>query len=193
MNHREIAIFAPGPGREFGEKVSAHLGVSLGAHEERAFEDGEHKIRPLINVRGKDVFVIQSLYGDERQSVNDKLCRFLFFLGAMRDASAESVTAVVPYLCYARKDKKSKPRDPVTTRYVAGLFKAMGVDRVVTLDAHNLAAFQNAFRIRTDNLEAKRLFVEHFIPSGASPASHSESRSSGSTARVLSKCRTASN
>ncbi|HEY7180119.1 MAG TPA: ribose-phosphate pyrophosphokinase [Blastocatellia bacterium] len=164
MDHKEIAIFAPGPSREFGEMVSAHLGVSLGAHEEREFEDGEHKIRPLMNVRGKDVFVIQSLYGDNRQSVNDKLCRFLFFLGALRDASAESVTAVTPYLCYARKDKKSKPRDPVTTRYVAGLFEAMGVDRVVTLDVHNLAAFQNAFRIRTDHLEAKRLFVEHFIP-----------------------------
>jgi len=164
MNHREIAIFAPGPSREFGEKVSAHLGVSLGAHEEREFEDGEHKIRPLMNVRGKDVFVVQSLYSDEQQSVNDKLCRLLFFLGALRDASAERVTAVVPYLCYARKDKKSKPRDPVTTRYVAGLFDAMGVDRVVTLDVHNLAAFQNAFRIRTDHLEAKRLFVEHFIP-----------------------------
>jgi ribose-phosphate pyrophosphokinase len=110
------------------------------------------------------VFVIQSLYGDNRQSVNDKLCRVLFFLGALRDASAECVTAVVPYLCYARKDKKSKPRDPVTTRYVAGLFEAMGVDRVVTLDTHNLAAFQNAFRIRADHLEAKQLFVEHFIP-----------------------------
>lgn len=164
MNHREIAIFAPGPGREFGGKVSAHLGVSLSAHEEREFEDGEHKIRPLINVRGKDVFVIQSLYGDNRQSVNDKLCRLWFFLGALRDASAERVTAVVPYLCYARKDKKSKPRDPVTTRYVAGLFEAMGVDRVVTLDVHNLAAFQNAFRIRTEHLEAKRLFIEHFTP-----------------------------
>jgi ribose-phosphate pyrophosphokinase len=163
MNHREIAIFAPGPGREFGEKVSAHLGIPLSAHEEREFEDGEHKIRPLVNVRGKDVFVIQSLYGDNRQSVNDKLCRLLFFLGALRDASADRVTAVIPYLCYARKDKKSKPRDPVTTRYVAGLFEAMGVDQVVTLDAHNLAAFQNAFRIRTDHLEAKRLFVDHFI------------------------------
>ncbi len=164
MNHREIAVFAPGPSREFGEKVSSHLGVPLSAHEEREFEDGEHKMRPLINVRGKDVFVIQSLYGDNRQSVNDKLCRLLFFLGALRDASAERVTAVVPYLCYARKDKKSKPRDPVTTRYVAGLFEAMGVDRVVTLDVHNLAAFQNAFRIRADHLEAKRLFVEHFMP-----------------------------
>lgn len=164
MNRGEIAIFAPSPGRDFGERVGAHLGVSLSAHEEREFEDGEHKMRPLVNVRGKDVFVIQSLYGDGRWSVNDKLCRLLFFLGALRDASAERVTAVVPYLCYARKDRKSKPRDPVTTRYVASLFEAMGVDRVLTMDTHNLAAFQNAFRIRTDHLEARKLFVDRLAP-----------------------------
>jgi ribose-phosphate pyrophosphokinase len=108
--------------------------------------------------------VIQSLYGDAGQSVNDKLCRLLFFLGALRDASAERVTAVVPYLCYARKDRRSKSRDPVTTRYVAALFEAMGVDRLVTLDVHNLAAFQNAFRIPTDHLEARQLFVRYLAP-----------------------------
>lgn len=164
MNRGEIAIFAPGPNHDFGERVGVHLGVSLSAHEEREFEDGEHKMRPLVNVRGKDVFVIQSLYGDGRWSVNDKLCRLLFFLGALRDASAERVTAVVPYLCYARKDRKSKPRDPVTTRYVASLFEAVGVDRVLTMDVHNLAAFQNAFRIGADHLEAKKLFVDYFAP-----------------------------
>jgi ribose-phosphate pyrophosphokinase len=159
-----LAIFALNNSREFGEKVCAHLGLSLSLHEEREFEDGEHKVRPLENVRGRDVFVIQSLYGDSRQSVNDKLCRFLFFLGALRDASAQRVTAVIPYLCYSRKDRKSKPRDPVTTRYVAALFEAIGVDRAVTLDVHNLAAYQNAWRIPADHLEAKRLFVEHFLP-----------------------------
>jgi ribose-phosphate pyrophosphokinase len=164
MNYGEIAIFAPGEGPDFGRKVSAVLGLSLSAHEEREFEDGEHKIRPLINVRGRDVFVIQSLYGDQRQSVNDKLCRLLFFLGALRDASAGRVTALVPYLCYARKDRKSKSRDPITTRYVAALFEAMGVDHIVTMDVHNLAAFQNAFRIRADHLEAKGLFVDYFAP-----------------------------
>jgi ribose-phosphate pyrophosphokinase len=159
-----MVIFAPGASHDFGAKVCAGLGIPLSAHEEREFDDGEHKMRPLVNVRGRDVFVIQSLYGDEQQSVNDKLCRLLFFLGALRDASAERVTALVPYLCYARKDRKSKPRDPVTTRYVAGLFEAMGVDRLVTLDVHNLAAFQNAFRMRTDHLEAKGLFLDYFAP-----------------------------
>lgn len=162
--NQEIAIFAPATGHAFGEKVAACLGLSLSPLEEREFEDGEHKIRPLVNVRGKEVFVIQSLYGDSEQSVNDKLCRLLFFLGALRDASAQSLTAVIPYLCYARKDRKSKARDPVTTRYVAMLFEAMGIDRVITLDVHNLAAFQNAFRLRTDHLEARKLFVEYFAP-----------------------------
>jgi ribose-phosphate pyrophosphokinase len=144
--------------------VCVSLGTPPSAHEEREFEDGEHKTRPLVNVRARDVFVIQSLYGDSSQSVNDKLCRFLFFLGALRDASAARVTAVIPYLCYARKDRKSKPRDPVTSRYIAALFEAVGVDGVVTLDVHNLAAYQNAWRIPTDHLEARKLFVAHFLP-----------------------------
>jgi len=164
MNSGEVAIFAPESAKEFGEAVCHHLGWTLSAHEEREFEDGEHKMRPLESVRGKDVFVVQSLYGDSHQSVNDKLARLLFFLGALRDASAKRVTAVVPYLCYARKDRQSKSRDPVTTRYIAALFEAMGIDQLVTLDVHNLAAFQNAFRIPTDHLEAKNLFVAYFVP-----------------------------
>jgi ribose-phosphate pyrophosphokinase len=164
MNAETLVVFAPGASRGYGEKICAHLGISLSALEEREFEDGEHKTRPLVSVRGKDVFVIQSLYGDEKHSVNDKLCRLLFFLGALRDASAARITAITPYLCYARKDRKSKARDPVTTRYVAALFEAVGVDCVVTMDVHNLAAFQNAFRIRTEHVEAKQLFVAQCVP-----------------------------
>ena len=162
MNLDNARLFALNASRDFAASVSRHLGVSLAEHEERDFEDGEHKSRPLVNVRGKDVFVIQPLFGDRRQSVNDKLCRLLFFLGALRDASAARVTAVVPYLCYARKDRKSQPRDPVTTRYVAALFEAVGTDCILTMDVHNLAAYQNAFRCRADHLEAAPLFVEHF-------------------------------
>jgi len=71
---------------------------------------------------------------------------------------------VVPYLAYARKDRKTKPRDPVTTRHVACLFEAVGTDCVIRLDVHNLAAFQNAFRWRTEHLEANSLFAAHFAP-----------------------------
>lgn len=158
----ELRIFTLTESRTFGEKVCTALGSSMGEHEERQFSDGEHKCQLLESVRGKDVFVIQSLYGEAKCSVNDKLCRLLFLLGALRDASADRITAVLPYLCYARKDRKTKPRDPVTTRYVAQLLEAVGVDGVVALDVHNLAAYQNAFRCRTEHLEAKKPLVEHF-------------------------------
>lgn len=162
MEDNSIRLFSLESGRTFAEQVAAHLGMALSEHEERNFEDGEHKVRPLVNVRGRDVYVVQSLYGDSDDSVNDKLCRTLFFCGALRDAAAGRVTAVVPYLCYSRKDRKTKSRDPLTTRYVAGMFEAVGVDRVATMDVHNLAAFQNAFRCRTEHLEARPLLAEHF-------------------------------
>jgi ribose-phosphate pyrophosphokinase len=157
-----LAIFTLQASRDLGERIAAHLGIALSDHEERSFEDGEHKTRSLVNVRGRDVFVVQSLYSDNTESVNDKLCRLLFFIGSLNDASAGRVTAVLPYLAYARKDKKSQTRDPVTTKYVATLIEAVGTDRVVTLDVHNLAAFQNAFRIPTDHLECTNLFADYF-------------------------------
>lgn len=158
----DLQIFALGPSRKFGEHVAGLLKRSLSPIEERSFEDGEHKIRSLISVRDQDVYVIQSLYSDRDQTVNDKLIRLLFFLGSLRDASAGRVTALVPYFAYARKDRKTKSRDPITSRYIAQLFEAVGTSRVVTIDVHNLAAFQNAFHIDTEHLEANKLFVEHF-------------------------------
>lgn len=164
-------LFALGASGPFGERVAGRLGISLAEHEEREFEDGQHKARSLVDVRGRDVFVLYSLHGDDQRSVNDKLCRLLFFLGSVRDAGARSVTALVPFLCYSRKDRRTKPYDPVTTRYVAAMFEAMGVDRVVTLDVHSLVAFDNAFRCLTEHLEARDLFVEHVAEAlGSGPA-----------------------
>ncbi len=164
MNQKSPMLFALTESHDLGARVGKYLDVPLQDHIERNFEDGEYKIRPLVTVRDQDVYVIQSLYSDSQQSVHDKLVRLLFFIGALKDASAREVTAVVPYLCYSRKDMKTKPRDPVNTRYVAQLFEAVGTDRVVTMDVHNLAAFQNAFRCRTDHLEARKLFVQYFAP-----------------------------
>jgi ribose-phosphate pyrophosphokinase len=155
-------LFALEGSRRYGEHVSARLEWPLGAHEERGFEDGEHKIRPLVEVARRDIFVIHSLYGEAAASPNDKLCRLLFMIGALKDAGAARVTAVVPYLCYARKDQRSQPRDPITTKYVARMFEGCGADAVMTFDVHNRAAFENAFRIPTLNLEAMPLFVAHF-------------------------------
>jgi ribose-phosphate pyrophosphokinase len=165
MEPDNINVFALNASREFGVQVCRNLGVPLCAHEEREFEDYEHKARPLVDVRAKDVFVIQSLHADDMQSANDKLVRLLFFIGTLKDAAAARVTAIVPYLCYARKDRKTQPYDPVTTQYVARMFEAVGADCVVTLDVHNLAAFQNAFRCRTEHIEANALFVNYFAPS----------------------------
>lgn len=154
-----MLLFALHDSRIFGEQMARHLGLGLSAHEERDFEDGEHKIRPLISVRGKDVYVLQSLYGGPVASVNDKLCKLLFFLGTLRDNGAARVTALAPYLAYSRKDRQTKTRDPVTSQYVARLFEAAGADCVVSLDVHNIAAFQNAFRCRTVHLDTRRLFA----------------------------------
>ena len=155
-----LVLFALAPSGALGRAIAADCGVALTPHELRRFEDGEHKIRPLSSVRDRDVYVVCSLYGDASESVNDRLCRALFFLGALRDAGASRLTLVAPYLCYARKDRRTNPRDPVTTRYVARLIEASGADRIVTLDVHNRAAYENAFRIPTEQLEARRLFVE---------------------------------
>jgi len=153
-------LFALGASRPLGAAVARALGVELAAHEEREFEDGEHKARSLVGVEGRDAYAVHSLHGEPGASVNDKLLRLLFFLGSLRDAGARRVTAVAPYLAYARKDQRSKPRDPITTRYVAAFFEAVGAACVVTVDVHNVAAFENAFRCRTVNLEAADVLVE---------------------------------
>ena len=120
-----LRLFALGATMELGAAIAQALGHPLAAHEERQFEDGEHKSRPLDTVGGMDVYVVQSLHGG----------------------------------CYARKDRRTKPNDPVITRYVASLFAAVGTDAIVTLEVHNPAAFENAFHCRTVALTAAPLFV----------------------------------
>jgi ribose-phosphate pyrophosphokinase len=142
--------------------VATALGAPLAAHEEREFEGGEFKVRALESVTGERVFVVQSLYGDASLTTNDKFARLLFFIGSLKDAGAADVTGVVPYLAYMRKDRRTKSRDPITTRYVAAIFEAVGLDAIVTLDVHNVAAFENAFRCRKEHIEAAPLFISHF-------------------------------
>jgi ribose-phosphate pyrophosphokinase len=167
---RSLAVFALGASTSLGEDVAQLLGAELTRLEDREFEDGEYKIRPLENVRGRDCYVVFTLNGDHVASSADKLCKLLFFIGALKDAGAQRVTAVTPYLCFARKDRRTKPRDPVTTRYVAQLFEALGTDRLVCIDVHNIAAFQNAFRCETVHLDAQALFARHVVANiGDSP------------------------
>jgi ribose-phosphate pyrophosphokinase len=145
---RAPVLFALGGSERLGVAVARVAGVALGAAEEREFERGEHKARPLTAVRGRDVAILHGVHGDVAgPSVNDRLVRLWFFAACVRDAGARSVTALVPYLPYSRKDRRTKARDPVGSRYVAEHFEAAGFDRIIALEPHNVAAFENAFRI----------------------------------------------
>ena len=154
-----MLFFALNGSERLGRQVAWTGGFDIARHEEREFDGGEHKARPLVDVRGQDIFVLHSLNGDAHASANDKILRLLFFLAACHEHGAARVIAIAPYLAYSRKDRQTKPYDPVTTRYLAQLFEATSVATVVTLDVHNLAAFQNAFRCRTLHLATDRLFA----------------------------------
>lgn len=156
----KLQVFALGTTLKLGQAIAEALGQPLTPLEEREFEDGEHKARPLETVRGADVYVVQSLHGGPDESPNDKLCRLLFFIGALKTNGAARVTAIVPYLAYARKDRQTKARDPLTSRYVAQLFEAVGLDRIVAIQPHNVAAFQNAFRCEAIALDIRGILLE---------------------------------
>ncbi|EEB82963.1 ribose-phosphate diphosphokinase [Roseobacter sp. GAI101] len=155
-----MLLFALNETRDHGDRIAAAMGQDLSDLEHRDFEDGEFKIRPLCRVQGDHVCIIQSLYDGPDLSVHDKLSRLLFLIATMRDHGAARVTALVPYLCYARKDRRTKAQDPVMTRYVAQLFEAVSCDDLITLETHNLVALQNAFRLRTYHLELGDIFQD---------------------------------
>ena len=157
-----MKLFGLDASREGAERLAGLLGIGLSAHEEREFEDGEFKIRPLESVRDQHIYVYHSLASGGGFSANTKLVRLLFFVGALKDAGADRVSVIAPSLAYARKDRRTKSRDPISIRYLAQIFEAMHTDEVITVDVHNPAAFENAFRCRTQNLEAASLFADHF-------------------------------
>jgi ribose-phosphate pyrophosphokinase len=158
---KNLRIFGLEATHKFAEDVADHLDVNLNRHIEKYFPDREPYLRADENVRGCDVYVVQSLYTDKNESINDKFTKLLYFIGSLKDASAERVTAVIPYFGYQRQDRKTESRAPITTKYVAMMLEAVGANRVLSMDVHSLAVFQNSIRIPTDHLEAKNLIVEH--------------------------------
>lgn len=160
----DILLFALDRDRSLATAIAHKLGIELSPLEEREFEDGEHKVRPLVDVRGRHVAVVAGLNGAARQSVNDRLCRLLFLIGCLKTNGAASVSAAAPYLCYLRKDRQTKTWDPLTGRYVAQLIEAAGADSLITMEAHNFAAFQNAFRIPTTHLDPYSVFAKALLP-----------------------------
>jgi ribose-phosphate pyrophosphokinase len=158
-----IKLFALNGSERFGQEIADHLHLPLEPHQERYHPDQEVYVRPMVNVRRSVVFVIASLYSDRQESVNDKLAKLKYLVGALWDASAAEINVVVPYIAYSRSDRKVQSREPVITKYLAKECAAVKVDRLLTMDVHSLQAFQNAHHeIRTDNLTCKVLFAEYF-------------------------------
>lgn len=164
---KSLRLFALDGVAGLGRKVAEALGVTPAEYEVRLFEVGEYKVRPLDHVDGCDVYLLDSLRGTGGESVHDRLFRLLILAGAVKDCGAARITVVAPYLCYARKDRRTKLHDPLTLRYIAALFEAVGTDTMMVLDVHNPAAFENAFRCRTVPLTAAGLFANLARPVGS--------------------------
>ncbi len=155
---KDIKIFAGNSNRPLAEAICKDIGISLGNAEVGAFSDGENFVSIYETVRGSDVFVVQSTCSP----VNDNLMELLIMIDALKRASAGRITAVVPYFGYARQDRKTKPRDPISAKLVANMITAAGADRVLTMDLH-AAQIQGFFDIPVDNLLGSPVFVNYFL------------------------------
>lgn len=144
---KNIKIFAANSNPQLAADISSILGVELGKCNVSKFSDGEISVNINETVRGSDVFVVQSTC----DPVNDNLMELLIMIDAFKRASAGRITAVLPYFGYARQDRKSKARDPISAKLVADLITAAGADRVLTMDLH-AAQIQGFFNIPVDHL-----------------------------------------
>lgn len=162
--HKRLCLFALPSLEGLGEQVASKAELELGSWDMRQFEGGEHKMRPKTDVRGRPVAVLAGLFASKEESVNDRLVQTLFFLAALKDSGATNLHLLLPYLCYSRKDRRSHFQDPVSSRYIAQLFEAMGVTSLTTLEVHNLVAFENAFRCPTQHIRVDQVFVPHLAP-----------------------------
>jgi ribose-phosphate pyrophosphokinase len=150
-----MKLVAGNSNRPLAEAIAAYLNIPLAKCSVRRFADMEIFVEILENVRGEDVFVIQST----SYPANDHLMELLIMIDALRRASARRITAVVPYFGYARQDRKAGPRTPISAKLVANIIERAGADRVLTLDLH-AGQIQGFFDIPTDNLYAQPVMVE---------------------------------
>ncbi len=146
---RELKLITGNANTEFAEKVSDYLNTPLSDTLISRFSDGEIRVQINENVRGSDVFVIQSLCNP----TNDNIMELLLILDALKRSSAYRITAVIPYFAYARQDRKDKPRVPISAKLLADLIQKAGAHRVLTVDLHS-AQIQGFFNCPVDNLYA---------------------------------------
>jgi ribose-phosphate pyrophosphokinase len=142
--------------RELAEKIAGKLGCELGHVELETFADGETYVRFAESVRGADMFIVQT----GSRPVDQNLVELLIMVNAAKLASAKRITAVMPWFFYARQDKKSRPREPITAKLVADMLQVAGVDRVLTMDLH-AGQVQGFFNIPVDHMTAVPMFAQH--------------------------------
>ena len=158
IHGKDIKIFAANASKELAQKIADQMGLPLCKCEVSTFSDGEIAVSIQETVRGSDVFVIQST----NAPVNNNLMELLIMIDALKRASAGRITAVMPYYGYARQDRKSKSRDPITAKLVADLITAAGADRVLTMDLH-AAQIQGFFNIPLDHLVGMPILAREFV------------------------------
>ena len=151
-----LKIFAGNSNRLLAEEICAYVGVSLGAADIRRFSDGEIAVEITENVRGGDIFVLQSICSPG----NDNLMEMLLMLDAFKRASANRITAVIPYYGYARQDRKVAPRVPISAKLVADLLTTAGASRVLTAELH-AGQIQGFFNIPVDNLFSSPVLLQY--------------------------------
>ena len=156
MEIGELKIFSGRSNPELTQSICKHLGIPLGKCTIKTFPDGEFFVRIDENIRGKDVFLVQSTC----YPANDHLMELLILIETARRASAGRITAVIPFYGYARQDRKDQPRVPITAKLVANLLVAAGADRVLALDLH-APQIQGFFDIPFDHLHASPVFIDH--------------------------------
>ncbi|WP_297599005.1 ribose-phosphate diphosphokinase [uncultured Cetobacterium sp.] len=161
MERPEVKIFAGTSNLELAKKISEKYGTSLGDVEIVRFKDGEVYVCIDETVRGRDVFVIQST----SEPVNENIMELLIFIDALKRASANSINVIIPYYGYARQDRKSRPREPITSKLVANLLTTAGATRIVTMDLH-ADQIQGFFDIPMDHMQALPLLAKSFIAKG---------------------------
>lgn len=149
----QLKIFSGRASRGLAEKIAEEIGEPLGQCEIRNFKDGEIWVKYLENIRGNDVFIIQSTFPP-----SDNLMELLIMIDAAKRASARRITAVIPYFGYARQDRKDQPRVPITSKLVANLITVAGADRVLTMDLH-APQIQGFFDIPFDHLYSAVVLV----------------------------------
>src|SRR5712671_4080085 len=157
MRFEQLKIFTGNANPALAAKICGALGCTLGAASVEPFSDGEIRLQILENVRGADVFVVQPTC----TPVDRHLIELLLMMDALKRASAERITAVLPYYGYARQDRKDKPRVPISAKLVAALLETAGANRVLTLDLH-AAQIQGFFDIPVDHLFAMPVMIDYF-------------------------------